>query len=572
MYKGISSRSIASVICGVGALMGCNGAFAQSASNDGINPGAIDPGAIEREFETLEQPSAGGGLLVPSPIMPDAPDGALDMRFVLTDLTITGASVFDKADMLGSFAERIGEDVSLHDVYQLAAQITAQYAAAGYPLSLAYIPAQAIEDGAVRIDVVEGYIAEVELTGDPGPAADAIRALGEKLKQERPISSATLERYLLLANDLPGVTVKAVLENGTATDGAIKLTLDSRHDGFSAALGLNNRGSRAIGPVRGVLSASALGNLTGRESLSVSYVQAADAKELSYLSLDGGYVFTTEGSQLSLSGSALQSSPGIATLDGLDFESEGWSLRAGLSHPIKRGRAFNLTVEGGFEVLNRSSSILGVDNTDDKLRILSVGGAADFVNPLGGVSRIGVSLSQGLDTLSATVGDAALKSRADGSGEFLTLNAHLTHNHRLTDDIDVYASLSGQLASRALLASSECGYGGSGFGRGFDNFEVSGEDCVKGLFEVRHSMPRLPFEQMKGQLYSFYDFGVVSNHGDRIVGQRRQMTGQSIGFGGRFPLTKAVSGSVEYALPLTRDVALEGDQDGRLFFSLSVVH
>ena len=572
MFKRVCSRIFVSVVGGVGAMASVSAALAQAPASEGVNPGAVNPGAIEREFDVLAPPEAGGALIVPSPIMPDAPDGALDMRFRLAEIEISGSTVFREDDLIGDVADRVGQEVSLADIYQVAAEITKRYADAGYPLSLAYIPAQEINVGAVRIVVVEGYIAEIALTGTPGPAEEAIRALGEKLKSERPISSATLERYLLLANDLPGVNVRAVLENNTTTNGAIKLNLDSVHDGFTAVVGLNNRGSSAIGRMRSVISASALGNLTGRESLSVSYVQTVDTKELSYFSLDGAYVLNAEGSRVSLSGTTLRSSPGIALLEDLDFDSEGWSLRAGFSHPIKRSRVLNLSVEGGFELLNRSSSILDVDNTDDKLRILSVGGAADFVNPLGGVSRIGVTLNQGLDTLSATDGDARRKSRADGSSRFVTVNADVSHIHPITEELGIYASVSGQLASRALLASSECGYGGSGFGRGFDNFEISGEDCLKGFFEVRHKMPPLPVKNLRGQLYGFYDVGVVRNHGEKIVGENRQSTGQSIGFGARVTLNDLVSGSLEYAFPLARDIALEGDRNGRLFFSLNVTY
>ena len=65
------------------------------------------------------------------------------------------------------------------------------------------------------IQAVEGYIGDVKLDGDIGPAGALVYRMLKKLTDKRPVNNSDLERALLLANDVPGVTVKAVAPRGT---------------------------------------------------------------------------------------------------------------------------------------------------------------------------------------------------------------------------------------------------------------------------------------------------------------------------------------------------------------------
>ena len=58
----------------------------------------------------------------------------------------------------------------------------------------------------LRFEVTEGRIASVKLDGDIGPAGTQVLRFLNRLTEKQPIRFwATLERYLLLAQDVPGV-------------------------------------------------------------------------------------------------------------------------------------------------------------------------------------------------------------------------------------------------------------------------------------------------------------------------------------------------------------------------------
>ncbi|KAG1315451.1 hypothetical protein G6F62_013759 [Rhizopus arrhizus] len=75
----------------------------------------------------------------------------------------------------------------------LANQLTRYYRDAGYPFARVYLPAQGLENGVLRLQVVEGRYGEVKTEGDAGLAARA-QAYLSPLKSGDIIESASLER------------------------------------------------------------------------------------------------------------------------------------------------------------------------------------------------------------------------------------------------------------------------------------------------------------------------------------------------------------------------------------------
>ena len=93
--------------------------------------------------------------------------------------------------------------------------ILRRYRADGYVFTA--VSANIDETGRLRFVVTEGRIVSVRLDGDIGPAGAQVLRLLNWLTEEPVIDTATLERYLLLAQDVPGVTLHAVLEPSPAS-------------------------------------------------------------------------------------------------------------------------------------------------------------------------------------------------------------------------------------------------------------------------------------------------------------------------------------------------------------------
>src|SRR5262249_47018177 len=146
--------------------------------------------------------------------------------FTLKGINIEGVTAFTQQQISELYASFIGKEVPLDFVWLTAESITDRYHSAGYFLSRAYVPQQAVKDGTFTIKVVEGYVGAIELPENM-QEYHVIREYRDRLLAKKPVKATAIERFLLQMNDLPGVSFRAVLsplEGGE--EGAVKLTLE----------------------------------------------------------------------------------------------------------------------------------------------------------------------------------------------------------------------------------------------------------------------------------------------------------------------------------------------------------
>jgi hemolysin activation/secretion protein len=121
----------------------------------------------------------------------------------------------------------------------------------------------------------------VTVQGDTSPV---LVAYGEKLRASRPLKADDLERYLLLANELPGVTVRSVLEPSANVPGASNLTLVAVEKPVDATFELDNRGTRYVGPWQGYTSVGFNDLLGYNERTAFRYATTSDPRAKGYCS------------------------------------------------------------------------------------------------------------------------------------------------------------------------------------------------------------------------------------------------------------------------------------------------
>jgi hemolysin activation/secretion protein len=168
---------------------------AQRASQPGF-----DPRQTEKRFDALESQQATTdarpGLQVPR--VPRS-EGSADSKplFVLRKISLIGARAIPREELVRAYQPYLGKNVSQADLAAIASAISDIYRAAGFHLSRAIVPPQDIQGGHVRLQVIEGSIAEVALKGE-GADRFGVRPLLEPVLAEQPSRLPTLERQLLL--------------------------------------------------------------------------------------------------------------------------------------------------------------------------------------------------------------------------------------------------------------------------------------------------------------------------------------------------------------------------------------
>ena len=500
----------------------------------------------------------------PVPVPTPAPPGATTVRFVLSNIEIEGATVYSPETLEQTFATLRGTQVTLADIYRVAKDIEQRYRDDGYFLSRAIVPAQSVTDGRVRIVVLEGYVADVRIEGDVGWVEELIRSTLSIVIDERPLRFATLERALLLADDIPGIGVSGLLRPAAEQLGAAELVVTATRAPFEGALLTDNFGDDFTG--RWEIAASVASNSwtpLGERIGVVGFVTDPTT--------DRNQAVGQIGSSWRLGGSGLaldtvysygDSNPG-SNIAAFDINSRTELLGVGLAYPLVRSRNFSLTSRLAFEAINTDVDIFGNETfSRDRLRTLIISTATDFRDRFGGANTFEAAVRRGLPVFGATKRSDPLKSRPDGTSDATVVTGVVSRLQPLYDKFALYAIFAGQYAFTELLANEEFELGGTQFGRGYFFDTLSGDSGIGGTAEIRYTLPLQLSYLDRVQAFSFFEGGQVWN---RDAGGDDSLSSTGAGF--RLFPNEHLFLEVQMAKPLTLDSGrANGQRDPQVLF------
>nr|WP_252193120.1 POTRA domain-containing protein [Rhizobium sp. CSW-27] len=197
---------------------------------------------LERATET--QPAAPS---VPEQEDLSVPKGAANATFVLKEIVFGESRVFSEADLDGFVAPYLNRKISVADLFRLAAHINATYRERGYVTAQAVLVPQKIADGRVSINLVEGTIGAVEVSGNMRVRSDVVISRVNVLQGSIP-TVRLLEQRLAAVNQNRKFQVTAGLKPGKETGTTdLQLQVASEPKPFSGTVYLNNQGTRDSG-------------------------------------------------------------------------------------------------------------------------------------------------------------------------------------------------------------------------------------------------------------------------------------------------------------------------------------
>lgn len=539
-----------------------SGAMAQAA-----NPG-FDPGQPAKHFDAVRREQQRSESRVALPVSRGGGAQAASARkmFVLRSVALTGAQAIPAAALAPAHQAYLGKSVSQADLAAIAEAVTRQYRAAGYHLSRAIVPPQDIRGGVIQIKVIEGGITEVTVDGD-ADGKFGVAAMLAPVVAARPSRQNVLERQLLLINARPGIRVAdTALEEIGVGSGRFRLTVYVKTWQVYTSFGIDNLGSRAVGPWQSYATGAFNSYLLPGDSLVVNLsTTPADPRQLAFGRI--GYDSPIGTDDLRVGGSVLYSEvrPGDWRRDYSDVtKTESFELHASVA-PLQ-SQSQTLTLTAGAQITNISERDIFGALYNDHLRTVSLTADYRLKDDFGGTNYLTATWRQGLDVLGASrLGDDSL-SRLDGSGTFATVNVWFARYQSLTDAWSLKISAAGQYASTELLTSQQYYLGGAIFGRGYGSAEISGDNAMAGSLELRYDGKlNLPFTSGY-QFYGFVDSGAVWNVG---YSYRDGLSLTSAGGGVRLFFDGDLRADVGVGVPLSYRSPNNDNRSPRLLFSLS---
>lgn len=527
-----------------------------------VLPGAALP---EQVGKALTPRAAPPTTALPPVVAPEkkAPSALMEqakkIKFTLNRIVLEGNHVYSEKDLLPLYQRQLHKVITVADLFQIVQSITNYYRNNGYILSRAILPPQHVKNGIVHVRIIEGYIGKVDVTGNnPRGASCQVLEFGKKIKACPPLEISRMERYLLLANDLPGTSVRAVLSPSKKQTGAADLTLVTQQSAVGGYLSYDNYGTRYIGPQQMSANLKLNSLIASGDMAQATITKTPKGGELTFTDVNYNMPWGAEGTRWLLGGQRTQTHP-LFVLQPLEIDGVTNNYYTTVQYPWIRSRAKNLNVRVGFNYLD--SHVTTIPNATnlytDHLRNLDLGGTYNFADSWYGANLISADLRQGLPIwgyTNSTNPATAKTSHPGGRGDYTKLLVQLSRLQAIKGPWSLYGVLDGQWAFNPLLASEQFTFGGSQLGRGYDVAELIGDRGASASLELRYDLGIGRFLLQGLQLYTFYDAGEIWNI-QNIAGTLRKVSATSAGLGTRFFFTKYVSGNLMWAQPLTKPVA-----------------
>jgi hemolysin activation/secretion protein len=348
----------------------------------------------------------------------------------------------------------------------------------------------------VRLQAVEGHIAAIDIEGDKDAHASAlVRAYGARLMTERPLRTATLQRYISLIRDIPGLNAELELKPGTDPSAqTLVATLKPRP--VQLAVAVNNRGAALLGRTQVEADVFLNSLLRPGDQTRLALAVPTDIERVQYYALSHATPLNARGTTAQLGLSYLRTRPKGSNLAG-----DAQALNLQLSHPLIRSYVDNLYLTGSFDGLNSNNALLGRSISNDRTRALRLGlGYSHEADKLAVV--LAASASQGLDSLGARV-DPTL-SKAD----FRKLNLKAAISLQLVPELILRLNGTAQLTGDRLPAAEQFALGGDEFGRGYEAAALVGDEGQAGSAEIAwRPVKKLPALLEGSEVYAFADAG-----------------------------------------------------------------
>jgi hemolysin activation/secretion protein len=506
---------------------------------------------------------------VPTPTLEEPLPGNFPQTIVVERFEVVGSTVFSPEELARATAEFTKRPISLTEVYQARSKITDLYVQNGYITSGAYIPPQTIQSGVVKIQVVEGKLEDIQITGNRRLNANYVRSR-LAIATSAPLNRQRLLEALQLLQLNPLIqNVSAELSAGSRSGVSLLEVKISEAKTFSSQIVLDNGRSPSVGSFRRRLQLNEANLLGLGDGLSLGYTNTDGSN-----SFDASYTLplNPRNGTLTFNYGTTSSNVIEPPFDFLDIESASRYYELTFRQPIIETPTQEFAL--GLTTSRRESDISWrpdfgppseLSPGSDEQGRTRVSALRFFQEWTSRNSREVIALRSqfnlGLDVLNATINQNPPDSR------FFSWQGQAQWARLLAPETLLLLRLNTQLASTTLLPIEQIGLGGQDSVRGYRQDYLLTDNGTFVSAEVQVPILRLPQINSTLQVVPFVDFGVGWNSSGRENPDPNTLA--AVGLGLRWSQGDRFTFRLDWGIPL---VSVDSNdrtlQENGLYFSL----
>ncbi len=499
---------------------------------------------------------------------------AAQPHFDVWEYQVAGSQLIPVVEIERAVYPHLGPGRTIDDVEAARAAVEAAFRGHGYGTVVVNIPEQDVAAGLVRLDVLEGRVERLRVTGSRYFSLGRIKAQVPSLAPGTVPALPAVQRELAAANKLsPDRRITPVLRPGRAP-GAVEVELEVDDElPLHGSLALDDKYTRDTTRTR-LNAALRYDNLWQREhGIGVSFqVTPQDPSEVQVLSAT--YLFRPEPSDVLVALYGVRSDSAVTTLGGAN------SAVGVLGKGSIGGARIIKSLPAAGSVFHNLTFGLDYKDFADTVSPLSGGGFetpisyAKFVVAYGGFAlkddrryQYNLEADFAVRGLGNTEKEFENK-RFQAKPNFLFLRGEARHERALFDKAELAVEVSGQIATGPLVSNEQFSLGGAESVRGYVETQALADDAASGRFELR-SPPLGGLVAWRWLANSRAIAFVDAAHGrigDPLPGQDASFSLAGTGIGLRLAPGAGLSSMLDWAVPLIDNGDIRSGE-GRLHFS-----
>jgi len=501
------------------------------------------------------------------------PAGPKSVLFNVMEIRVIGNSLLQKQDIERVLYPFLGESKSFDEIEAARLALESYYKDRGYPTVLVDIPEQDVQQGMVKLKVIEAKINRFKISGSRYFSVQNLRKDIPALSEGGVLYLPEFQQQIAYLNsNSPDRVLTPILRPGRVP-GTVEVELKVKdklplHGKFE----INDRYSANTSRLRTSASIQ-YGNLW-QKSHSVSFQYQTSPKETEEVRvLMGTYVAPFKESNYTLAAYAVHSNSDVAATDTVTVIGKGnvFGMRLVFPPILEALGMHNFEIGVDYKDFGDNTKINGIDagNTPIEYYNFNVQYTGNKTRQRG-YTRFNISASFGVSALNEKIIDCLgtgtdrleqFKCKRNGAkSNYAYLRAGVEIEERVGPGYGLFFSLVGQLADSPLISNEQFSIGGATTVRGYRESERVGDDGLMGTLELRSPFFLARKNRYIQSLYylMFMDSAVVRNR-KPLEGESVKWQLRSMGAGIRLLAFRALSAELDWAY-----VQRDSEQHGRV--------
>lgn len=489
----------------------------------------------------------------------------------LWEIAVDGNTVLDDSDIQEVLLPFLGLNKSPDDVDKAREALESFYHEQGFKTVSVTIPRQAVKEGTVLLQVLEGRVRKLSVLGSKYHSLTRIKQQATAFAEGTVPDFTVVQKNLATLNQQADQIVTPALKAGS-TVGTIDVdlvVLDKLplHGSFE----LNNRYSQGTSELRSSASIS-YDNLWQRSHSVSLFYQTAPENTSEAEVIVGSYTLRFAENPVTVALTGMRSSSNVSTLGGIEVIGGGRSYSVRANWPLADRGETSRSLSLGLDYKNFASKVnLGSSSILTPIRYYPVSlGYNSFTRDDNSSLQFDTNLTVALPHLGSD-SETIDTNRYGARGQMIYGRSTIAYSYDLPKAFQLYAKTTAQLSDRPLISNEQLSAGGMDSVRGYLESEAVGDYGANGSLELR--APSLPdlFEKslfvdhvQELRPFMFIDGASLHQH-QPLPNSSRQVEMLSAGIGFNLNMLSRVNAVFDWSVPLVKGPSSDRGENRLLF-------